>query len=216
MARQSRPKGEPGKPGRPRLIDQPCPVAPGKTYAESIIDFVRLGVPLAVAARSSGIAEDTFNEWRARGRGTHVRDDPDGRFARFAQDVDIAEAESVARLVLALREAVVGDPYTVTRTVTKMVRDEGGRLVPATETTRTEGVKRYPRTAEWLLQRRAPEYFGVKAAEQPAPGLPDPNGGDEADDAFQAAWDAYQKGRRDERDDPVVVEDPGANGASSV
>jgi hypothetical protein len=171
MARQSRPKpdGPPrNKGGRPRLIDQPCPAAPGQTYAEAIIELVRLGNPLVYAARSSGISEDTLGEWKARGRGTDKRDDPDGRFAQFARDVDMAEAASVVRLVLALREAVTGDPYEVTRTVTKHVRDQDGRIVPVTEQTVTRGVRRYPRTAEWLLARRAPEFFGPRMALEPS------------------------------------------------
>lgn len=197
MARQSRPKpdGERNRGGRPRLIDQPCPRAPGQTYAEAVIDLVKLGVPLVYAARSSGISEDTLDEWKARGRGTDKRDDPDGRFARFARDIDAAEAESIARLVLVLREVVTGDPYEVTRTVTKHVRDENGRIVPVTEQTVTRGTKRYPRTAEWLLQRRAPEYFAAQAKDQLPPA------GEPSVDEVQAAalrqWEAYLQGARD-------------------
>jgi hypothetical protein len=197
MARQSRPKPkpEPGRNGRPRLIDQPCPAAPGQTYSEAIIEMVRLGVPLVYAARSSGISQDTLMEWKARGRGTDKRDDPDGRFALFARDIDTAEAESIARLALALREAVTGDPYEVVRTVTKHVRDEQGRIVPVTEQTITRGTKRYPRTAEWLLQRRAPEYFAAQAKDQlPAAGEPT---GDEVQAAALRQWDAYLQGVRD-------------------
>lgn len=201
MARQTRPDagGARNKGGRPRLIDQPCPASPGQTYAEAIIECVRLGVPLSVAARSSGIGVDTLGDWRARGRGTSSRDDPDGRFARFVRDCDAAEAESVATLVLALREAVIGDPYEIVRTVTKQVRDEDGTIRPLVEQTVTRGTKRYPRTAEWLLQRRAPEFFGAQAAGQlPAPG---PAGGEvppeEAQVAAQRQWDAYLQGIRD-------------------
>jgi hypothetical protein len=185
MARQSRPNA---KGGRPRIIDEPCPAAPGQTYAEAILDLVRAGNPLDVAARASGISTRTLMYWRADGR-----EGGDPRYVQFLHDCETAEAASIARLVLALREAVIGDPYEITRTVTKHVRDEHGRITPVVETTTTRGVRRYPRTAEWLLQRRAPEFFGASAAIASPPG-PAEDVPAEVVEAASRQWQAYLQG----------------------
>lgn len=217
MTRQSSPDQQPNRGGRPRLIDEPSRVDRSMTNSELILQYIRLGAPFAIASRAAGIGEQTFHEWRRRGTGTDRRDDPDGRFAKFAADVEQAESESVLRLVMALREAVTGDPYEVTTVRTKQVRDEDGRLVPVTEQTTTRGVKRYPRTAEWLLARRAPEYFGQQAAQLPLATETVTPVDDGAVAALERSWVAYQQGREDQAADEAEARKLVAgNGANDV
>jgi hypothetical protein len=99
---------------------------------------------------------------------------------------------------------------------------QDGSVQMMRETRTTEGRKMYWQAGAWLLERTATDIFGRarvwKDAEPPKPGEGGEPAEEEGADAFEAAWNAYMAGRRDERDESSSgrVEDPGANGASSV
>lgn len=160
--------------GRPRLIDQPCPgIADPETghptYSEAILDYIRLGAPLHLAAKAVGINDGTLRSWRAQGAKTR----PDARYAAFLADCEKAEAESTIRALADIRRAAQGDVFRTTKTVTKTVRNAAGDLVPVVETTVTEGVTRAWTAAAWLCERRATPDFGRHRTWRD-PNTPDP------------------------------------------
>lgn len=185
--------------GRPRLIDQPCPGMDGMTYGETVLDFIRLGAPLHLAAKAAGVGDSTLRSWREQGS----RKRPDARYRAFLADCEKAEAESVIRSLADIRRAAAGDPYKITKTITKTVRGANGELVPVTETTTTEGVKREWQAAAWLSERRATADFGRHRVWKDAPPPGDtPPGEDEATLEAAAAKlhesiEAYRLGRAD-------------------
>jgi transposase-like protein len=73
-----------------------------------VLDALKAGHSYAAAARAGGIAENTLHEWVSRGRGTDPdRDDPDGRYAKFAKRVDAANHEAEDLVVGVLRSKVL-------------------------------------------------------------------------------------------------------------
>ncbi len=80
--------------------------------ADGIILAIRAGAPLAVAAASQGVAESTFHEWVARGKGTDSMRPAEPVYAEFAERVGVAEAEAHIRIVGAVTQFAMKNPAT--------------------------------------------------------------------------------------------------------
>jgi transposase-like protein len=85
-----------------------CPIVPRRTLLDDLVtkricDALREGHTYKSAARAGGINADTLHEWYERGtREDAPRGDEDGRYARFAQAVDLAEGEALKRALGAI------------------------------------------------------------------------------------------------------------------
>jgi hypothetical protein len=148
------------KTGRPTLLTP--------TVEKRLVDAIRLGAPVAIAAASAGIAEQTFYAWakagreeleaRAEGRDPDPEREP---HVKLWEKVVEARAQAALRNIGQIQKAAAGG--YVTEEVTRKYRDpETGRLV--TETTQ----KRAPvdwRAAAWWLERQQRAHFG-RGAEQ--------------------------------------------------
>lgn len=156
MARRRRPR----KPGRPTLLTP--------EVEKRLVDAVRLGAPVAIAAAHAGICENSFYNWSQAGREElEARDageppnpahDP---HVRLWERVVDARAAAAIRNIGQLQKAAAGG-YVTEETSRKYRDPETGRIV--TETT----TKRAPvdwRAAAWWLERQQRVHFG-KGADQ--------------------------------------------------
>jgi len=89
-------------------------VTPKLTEAltQRIVRKITEGIPAEVSARLCGISLDVFAEWMMIGEGKHPKRRATPRFKAFAQAIDQAEAQAVARKVteiLALRGSSTRD-----------------------------------------------------------------------------------------------------------
>ena len=62
---------------------------------KAIVTSITGGASMEDAAGAAGVSRYTLWEWQARGEGRHARGDPNGRFAKFAHDVQRARDEAV-------------------------------------------------------------------------------------------------------------------------
>lgn len=88
------------RPGRPTLADTGA--------VEVLLEAVRAGNRLAVAARLAGVAPGTVEEWMRRGRGLDPRP-PTPLYVRLVEAVEEAEAAAEADLLAAIVSAAPRD-----------------------------------------------------------------------------------------------------------
>ncbi len=125
-------------PGRPSRLS--------KRVAGAIVESVRRGNYLSVAAGAAGVCRQTVYNWLARGQ-----EEPEGRFREFFGAVTRARAEHEIDVVAALHRAMTG--YVETRT--KVVQGPNGTV------TVTEQIERFePALALEFLARTDPQHWG--------------------------------------------------------
>lgn len=132
---------------------------------ERIVQALRAGAPIGVAASRGGIHPSTYHEWDARGRAALERadhdpdrlDTVDRPYAEFSETVTRARHEWELGRLAEIQYAGTGRPYEVT--VTKeVIHKDTGEVVTLTEVRR--GVEVDWRAAAWLLERRNPQVYG--------------------------------------------------------
>jgi hypothetical protein len=92
-------------------VSRPCKLTHARK--KKVVQLVRAGNFLSVAAGAAGISESTFHEWMRRGRAeverrqtSDVEVDPEeAKFAEFYEDVIRAELDAEAVLVALVRTA---------------------------------------------------------------------------------------------------------------
>ncbi len=84
------------------------PRTPTDALTKRIVKRIKEGIPPEIAARLCGVPFGTFCDWMQRGEG---KSDQKAtlRYKRFAQAIDMAEAESVAAKITALNRAIKRD-----------------------------------------------------------------------------------------------------------
>lgn len=65
----------------------------------TIVDAMRMGSYLTVAARLAGLSESTLNKWMARGRKDLVEGRTSTRYARLVTDIERGEAGAELRAI---------------------------------------------------------------------------------------------------------------------
>lgn len=95
------PKGVPKHAGgAPSLLTQ--------DRQEKIADYLSKGVPAKVAAKASGITEQTYHRWKRLGR-EQIEAGEEGEYRNFVEAIDQAEAEAEARMVEMVTAAAPDD-----------------------------------------------------------------------------------------------------------
>lgn len=74
---------------------------------ERILNFVKTGVPLEVAAQAAGVSPSAFWSWMAAGEGRPSHVQPSELYEQFAQKVRTTEASTHALVVGTIRTAAV-------------------------------------------------------------------------------------------------------------
>lgn len=108
-----------------------------------IVNHLDKAVPLTVAAEACGVPRNIVHEWVRRGEGNDERPAVEP-YITFARDVRIAVAKSLIAMHSVVMLAAAGgmsDP------------DAGGRRRPKVGEVRLGA-------AQWMLARRAPEFYG--------------------------------------------------------
>jgi hypothetical protein len=98
--------------------------------SKKICDAVRAGNYISVAARYSGVSQDTVHEWIQRGRG----EDPDRPalkiYRDFASDIDAAEAAAEVAAVLHWRAAMPKDWHSSEKWLERRQPERWGAVPP--------------------------------------------------------------------------------------
>ena len=84
-----------------------------------IVDDVAAGVPVKYASARAGVSDATVWRWIQRGRG-----EPGSVYERFADAIDVAQAQSVAALVAQVSEAAAKDWRAASWLLTRRAPDE--------------------------------------------------------------------------------------------
>lgn len=125
------------------------------TVQAAICEALREGNYLSTSAALAGVSGGVVNEWIARGKGTHARGDPGGRYARFAEAVEHARAVGEARLVAIVQRGATGYDEETEETVVSDGPDGHST------TSRTKTVRRFNSAdARWLLERGHTQRWG--------------------------------------------------------
>lgn len=199
------PVEKPRRRGRPTDLDRVLPS--GQTIEERILELVRAGATYTAAAQSTGVAPDTFKNWRSEDRY------PGERYSTFRIALKAAEGEQRMACELSIARAHRGIPVrTVKRSRKPMregqriVRDEVGAILYEETEEVTETVKVHWQAASWWLERRQESreefprpagalYESTKAAQEAAARAEAPV--EDLDAALDSAWAAYNQGRAD-------------------
>lgn len=138
--------------GRPTLLTPES--------AAKILEAARGGAMRRECAAAGGISNTTLGEWLQRGHGEHPdRDDPEGLYAAFAAEFEIAWAEGTRSLWGIVQKGARGELVertTVKRTVSGS--NERGGYGEEVEETR-ERTLADSQAARWMLTRRDPTIF---------------------------------------------------------
>ena len=123
-----------------------------------ILDAIRAGNDVVVAAQLAGIAQSTFYEWQRRGR---TGEQP---YARFGERLEQALAHAEAYAVSIVRRSMVGDARHAQWWLERKHPERWGRRQPpppdpfAAGPVTVEVV--WPEQAEQELERQRPERGG--------------------------------------------------------
>jgi hypothetical protein len=133
---------------------------PAKLTADlhvTLVNAVRLGTSLPVAAAYMGLSPHTVKEWVRRGEGWDGRPTT-GLYATFAVDIKRAQAADEVRRIARLEEAARGGKVLARKTKTTEVLNAQGEVVKRW----TEERYSEPQwTADaWFLERSYPDRWG--------------------------------------------------------
>lgn len=150
-SRPPRPQPQPGRRGRP-----PGSVSLTAEMQKQIVAYIRGGAFPVAAALATGVAERTFYEWLARGKGEHPSRGPSRKLKAFAREIERAWAEArVAAEVQVYRK----DPkFWLTHAARSRPGREGWTKPPETE--RQEP----PPLTPWALRRLTNEELEQEIA----------------------------------------------------
>lgn len=149
----------PIRPGAP-VGGQPSYLELNPDIMKRLVNSIRMGNYIAVAARQYGVSPVTVHRWIARGIS-----EPESIYGAFGKAVDQALAESEARDLASLDAAANGRPA-------QYERDKDGNIVldkKGSPIKLTDEVKADAKWAAWKLERRARRRWGQTEAVQMAP-----------------------------------------------
>ena len=72
--------------------------------AEKVVEAVRRGLTLKLAASCAGICYDTLNRWRLKGC-----DEPGTKYSKFCEALEMAKGEAALKMVDCISEAATSD-----------------------------------------------------------------------------------------------------------
>lgn len=135
---------------------------------DTIVENVRLGVPLREAAVASGVSEPAFHLWMSKGEkellrvdglrsaGEKAEVDPEREhYVRFVEDVTQARADAMARKVKRLDRIAEGGIVVDRTTTTRTLRDGTEET-----TVRERYAQPDPRPDIFQLERQWREHYG--------------------------------------------------------